>query len=132
MIRVRDVKAQVQGFINRTRRQTAPVHRQHGWRVGEEAETLDPRLTTKAQNGQDIINFANGINGQFGFLLGQVEANPVVTQGAKDRLVELEKLWRSLRGDRDQFESEVEAFNRLLQAAKVEGVVGKKKSGTIM
>jgi photosystem II stability/assembly factor-like uncharacterized protein len=133
VIRVRDVKAQVQGFVTRTKdldsaRAIATV----GNAIVKKVETLDPRLTTKAQNGQDIINYANGINGQFGFLLGQVEGNPVLTQGAKERLTELERLWRTLRSEVDGLEADVDAFNRLLQALKVEGVIGRKKPGTVM
>ncbi len=125
--RVRDIKTQVQGFVTRTKdTDSAKAIATAGGAIVKKAETIDPRLTTKAQNGQDIINYANGLNGQFGFLLGQVEGNPVLTQGARQRLAELELLWRALRGDVDGLESDVEAFNRLLQAAKVEGVIGKK------
>lgn len=93
----------------------------------------DPKLTTKAANGQDIINYANGINGQYGFLLGQLEGNPVPTQGVKERLAELERLWGALRSEVDQIETvDIAAFNKLLQASKVDGVIGKKKPGTIM
>ena len=130
--RVRDIKTQVQGFVTRTKdADSAKAIATAGGAIVKKVETLDPRLTTKAQNGQDIINYTNGLNGQFGFLLGQVEGNPVLTQGARQRLGELEQLWRALRGDVEAVESDVEAFNRLLQAAKVEGVIGKKKPGVI-
>ncbi|MBL8960263.1 MAG: hypothetical protein JNJ98_10455, partial [Gemmatimonadetes bacterium] len=70
-------------------------------------------------------------NGQFGFLLGQVEGNPVLTQGARERLVELERLWRLLRSDVDALETDVDQFNQLLTRLKVDVVIGKKK-GAIM
>ena len=41
------------------------------------------------------------------------------------------EVWRSLRKDVDAVEAEVEEFNRLLQAAGVPGVIGKKKPGVI-
>jgi len=130
--RVRDIKSQVQGFVVRTKdADSAKAIATAGNAIVKKVEGLDPRLTTKAQNGQDIINYANGLNGQFGFLLGQVEGNPVLTPGAKERLQELEQLWRSLRTDVDAVEADVEAFNRLLQALGVQGVVGKKKPGVI-
>ena len=133
VLRIRDVKAQVQGFVTRTKdADSAKAIATAGGAIVKKVETLDPRLTTKAQNGQDIINYANGINGQFGFLLGQVEGNPVLTQGARERLAELERLWRALRSDVDGLESDVEAFNRLLASLKVEGVIGKKKTAAIM
>ena len=125
--RVRDIKTQVQGFMTRTKdADSAKAIATAGGAIVKKVETIDPKLTTRAQNGQDIINYANGLNGQFGFLLGQVEGNPVLTQGARERLAELERLWRSLRGEVEGVEADVEAFNRLLQAAKVEGVIGRK------
>jgi hypothetical protein len=130
--RVRDIKSQVQGFVGRTKdADSAKAIATAGNAIVKKVDTLDPRLTTKAQNGQDIINYANGLNGQFGFLLGQVEGNPVLTQGAKERVQELEQLWRSLRADVDAVEADVEAFNKLLQAVGVQGVIGKKKPGVI-
>lgn len=126
--RIRDVKTQVQGFVTRTKdADSATAITTRGNALVKKVETIDPKLTTKAQNGQDIINYANGINGQFGFLLGQVEGNPVVTQGARERLAELERLWTALRTEVESVEADVEAFNRLLLSAKVEGVVAKKK-----
>ena len=133
VLRVRDLKTQVQGFVTRTKdADSAKVIAASGGTIVKKLETLDPRMTTKAQNGQDIINFANGINGQYGFLLGQVEGNPVVTQGVKERLAELERLWGSLRTEVETVENvDIAAFNKLLQAAGVEPVVAKKKPNTI-
>jgi len=90
-------------------------------------------MTTKAGNGQDIINYANGINGQFGFLLGQIEGHPGLTQPVRERFVELEKAWASLKADVTKFETvEVEAFNDLLKRAGVGGVLTPMKKPTIV
>ncbi|MBK7831181.1 MAG: hypothetical protein IPJ56_02220 [Gemmatimonadetes bacterium] len=134
VLRVRDLKTQVQGFVTRTKdADSAKAIGTMGGTIVKKLETADPKLTTKAQNGQDIINYANGINGQYGFLLGQVEGNPVLTQGVKERLAELERLWRTLRTEVETIENvDIAAFNKLLQASKVEGVIGKKKPGTVM
>jgi len=134
VLRVRDLKTQVQGFVTRTKEaDSAKAIGAMGGTIVKKLETADPKLTTKAQNGQDIINYANGINGQYGFLLGQVEGNPVLTQGVKERLAELERLWRTLRTEVETIENvDIAAFNKLLQASKVEGVIGKKKPGTVM
>ena len=84
-------------------------------------------LTTKAGNGQDIINYANGINGQFGFLMGQVEGNPVLTRAARERLAELDQQWAAVRGEIDTIEQvDVPAFNKLLQDGNVPGVSVRK------
>ncbi|MFN8668071.1 MAG: glycosyl hydrolase [Gemmatimonadaceae bacterium] len=134
VLRVRDLKTQVQGFVTRTKdADSAKAIAAMGGTITKKLEAADPKLTTKASNGQDIINYANGINGQYGFLLGQLEGNPVLTQGVKERLAELEKLWSALRSEVDQIETvDIAAFNKLLQASKVEGVIGKKKPGTVM
>ncbi len=134
VLRVRDLKTQVQGFVTRTKdADSAKAIAASGGTIVKKLEGLDPRMTTKAQNGQDIINFANGINGQYGFLLGQLEGNPVVTQGVKERFAELEKLWGSLRGEVETVENvDIANFNKLLQASKVDGVITKKKTNTVM
>jgi len=134
VVRLRDVKTQVQGFVTRAKdADSAKAISAMGGAIVKRVEGIDPRLTTKAQNGQDIINYANGINGQYGFLLGQVEGNPVLTTAARERLVELERLWSALWSEVDQVESvDIAAFNRLLQAAKMEGVVTNRKPRAVM
>jgi photosystem II stability/assembly factor-like uncharacterized protein len=128
VLRVRDLKGQVTGAIARSREAVnAKAIGDAGKGLTGKLDALDPRMTTKAGNGQDIINYANGINGQFGFLLGQVEGNPVLTQGARDRLKELDAKWAALRAEVEQVETvEVAAFNKLLEEGKVSGVVAKK------
>jgi hypothetical protein len=133
VLRVRDVKSQIQGVITRTKEaDSAKAIAVMGGALVKKSETIDPKITTKAQNGQDIINYANGLNGQFGFLMGQVEGNPVLTAGARQRLAELELLWRALRSEVDGLEADVAAFNKLLTASGVEGIIGKPKPRTVM
>jgi hypothetical protein len=125
VLRVRDIKTQVTGIVTRTA--TDPLADSisaAGRSLTQKADRLDPRMTTKAQNGQDIINYANGLNGQFGFLLGQVEGHPAITAASKERLAELERAWTALRAEVEVFETaDVEAFNRLLQRANVPGLI---------
>jgi len=130
VIRVRDLRAQVQGYVTRSGSTGAPdTIAKAGRALSGKLQALDPRLTTKASNGQDIINYANGINGQYGFLLGQVEGNLGLTQPVRDRLVELEKVWSALKAEVEQVETiDVNAFNALLQANKVPGVIGTTKA----
>ena len=128
VLRVRDVRAQVAGIVTRTA--TDPLADSiaaEGRKLTTKAESLDPRMTTKAGNGQDIINYANGINGQFGFLLGQVEGNPGLTAQIRERLAELERMWGALRAEVEVLETtDVERFNRLLERAKVPGLITPK------
>ena len=125
VLRVRDIKAQVGGIITRTA--TDPLADSiaaAGKTLTGKVEKLDPRMTTKASNGQDIINYANGINGQFGFLLGQVEGHPALTTPVKERLAELERRWSALRAEVEVLETvDVDTFNRLLDRANVPGLI---------
>lgn len=135
VLRLRDLRTQVQSFTARAKEATnADTLAKAGRALTGKLEKLDPRLTTKATNGQDIINFANGINGQYGFLLGQVEGNPVLTKPVRERLVELEKMWATMRAEVELVETQdVNAFNALLAAGKISGViVPAKKKGLIL
>jgi len=129
VLRLRDVKTQVQGYVTRAKETTAAdTIAKAGRSLNGKLDKMDPRLTTKAANGQDIINYANGINGQYGFLMGQVEGNTSLTQPVKDRLAELEKVWSAIRAEVEQIENvDVPAFNALLKANNVPGVIGKAK-----
>jgi photosystem II stability/assembly factor-like uncharacterized protein len=128
VLRLRDTRGQVQSALVRGRDATNAVAiTGAGKTLVTHLETMDPRLTTKAANGQDIINFANGINGQFGFLMGQVEGNPQVTKAARERLAELEQQWGAIRTEIDTIEQvDVPAFNKLLLDGNVPGVSVRK------
>ena len=125
IVRLRDVKDQVGKFVDRTKDAgTAKAIADKGKSITGQLDVLDPKLTTKAANGQDIINYRNGINGQFVFLLGHIESNEILTQPSRERFAELEKMWATLKTEADRIEREdVAAFNKLLQDAKVEGVI---------
>lgn len=117
VLRLRDIRTQTQGIVQRSASLAqADSVKLLGGRVTGGTDRLEPRLTTKAANGQDIINYANGLNGQFGFLLGEVEDHPEVTAGARQRLTDVETMWRALRAQLEQFENtELAAFNAYLR-----------------
>ena len=125
LLRVRDLKEQVNGFVDRAKdAATATVIAEKGKAIASTAETLDPKLSTKAANGQDIINYRNGINAQYGFLLGNIEGNDALTQPMRERFIELEKKWGALRGEIEKLETmDVAEFNTLLAAAGIQGVI---------
>ena len=116
VLRLRDIRTQTQGILQRTGDHAqADSIKLLGGRVTGGTDRLEPKLTTKAGNGQDIINYANGLNGQFGFLLGEVEEHPELTAGARERLDDVETLWRALRAELEQFETnQLAAFNAFL------------------
>ena len=130
LLRIRDVKDQVSKFVERTKE--TPVSASvssKGKEITGKVEVIEPQLSTKAANGQDVINYRNGINAQYSFLLGNVESGEFVSQPSRERFAELERLWAMLRAQVDTIElQDVPAFNKLLQDGGVSGVViqGKK------
>jgi hypothetical protein len=125
LIRLRDVKEQVSRFVDRTKETpNAAAIAGKGKQIVSTVDGLEPQLSTKAANGQDVINYRNGINAQYVFLLGNVEGNDVVTQPSRERFAELEKLWSALSAQVEQLEQvEVPAFNKLLQDGGASGVI---------
>jgi photosystem II stability/assembly factor-like uncharacterized protein len=117
VVRLRDIRTQVSGIVQRTSDHAqADSVKLLGGRVTGGTDRLEPKLTTKAGNGQDIINYANGLNGQFGFLLGQVEEHPELTQPVRERLAEVEVRWTALRTELETFEAtQLAALNAFLQ-----------------
>ncbi len=125
LLRIREVKEQVAKFVDRTKETpTAAAIAGKGKEITTKVDSLAPKLSTKAANGQDVINYRNGINAQYAFLLGHVESSDIVSQPSRDRFAELETLWSSLRADVDRIElQDVPAFNKLLQDGQVSGVI---------
>lgn len=125
VLRLRDIREQVTGVVSRTRtHEMADTIGVEGRKVNARLNELEPKVTTKAGNGQDIINFANGLNGQLGFLLGQIEGNPALTGSTRERYREVESAWTALRTELSAFETnELAAFNRLLERYGVPGII---------
>jgi len=135
LLRLRDVRDQVQKIVEHTR--TLPVGEKigaNGKAIVATIDSLEPKLSTKAANGQDIINYRNGMNSQYAYLLTDVEGNDVLSQPARERFAELEKLWGALRSRVQAVElQQVPAFNKLLQDAQLGGViVPPKPAKTVM
>ena len=125
IIRIRDVKDQVSKLVTRTKDSPdAAKIADKGNGIAKSIDTVDPKLTTKAANGQDIINFRNGINGQYNFLLGYLESNDILTAPGRERFAELEQMWQALQAEVRKIEvDDVNAFNKILQDAKIDGVI---------
>ena len=125
LLRIRDVKEQVSKFVDRTKETPgAAAIASKGKEIATKVETLDPQLSTKAANGQDVINYRNGINAQYSFLLGNIEGSDIVSQPSRERFAELERLWSALRAQVDVIESQdVPVFNKLLLDGNVGGVI---------
>ena len=125
LLRLRDVKDQVSKIVDRTKETpSSAAIAGKGKDITGKVETLEPQLSTKAANGQDVINYRNGINAQYAFLLGNIEGNDVLSQPSRERFAELERLWSALKVQVDAIENQdVPAFNKLLQDGGLGGVI---------
>lgn len=130
LLALRDVRTQVKSFVDHAKNSPAQAEiSAKGKDIVATVDSLEPKLSTKAANGQDVINYRNGINAQYAFLLGNVEQNEVVTEPSRKRYAELEQMWAALRAQVDAVTKQaVPEFNNLLRAAQLDGVVvpGKK------
>ncbi|MEO6778386.1 MAG: hypothetical protein ABI194_02945, partial [Gemmatimonadaceae bacterium] len=72
-------------------------------------------------NGQDIINFPNGVVDQWLFLASEVNGSYMpVTNGAKQRLADLEREWSAVETRvNDLLGPQVSAFNTMLQGKAI-------------
>ena len=129
LLRLRDVREQVQKIVEHTRALAAgQAIGENGKAIVATIDSLEPKLSTKAANGQDIINYRNGINAQYAYLLTDVEGNEVLSQPARDRFTELERLWAALRSRVEAVElQQVSVFNKLLQDSQLGGVIIPRK-----
>jgi len=125
LLRVRDVKEQIGTFIEHAKDvPTSKAIEDKGKAITGTVDAIDPKLSTKAANGQDVINYRNGINAQYGFLLGNIEGNDALTQPMRERFIELEKKWNALRAEIEKLETiDVNEFNKLLKDAGIQGVI---------
>lgn len=134
LLQLRDVKEQVARFVEKTKETPiAAAVASKGKEIATKVERLEPLLSTKAANGQDVINYRNGINAQYAFLLGNIEGADVVSTPSRERLAELERLWSALRAQVETVVREdVPAFNKLLTDGGAAGVIVKGPKGKIL
>jgi photosystem II stability/assembly factor-like uncharacterized protein len=125
LLQLRDVREQVTRFVDKSKEAPAGATiAAKGREITAKVEGLEPLLSTRAANGQDVINYRNGINAQYAFLLGNVEGADVVSTPSRERLAELERTWAALRARVDAVVStDVPAFNRLLTESGAAGVI---------
>ncbi len=101
-----------------------------GQSLAARADTVDESMAqAKSRNGQDIINFRNGISAQFAYLQSAIDnSDAAPTQGMTSRAVEVEAQWTQIRARLDALMNDIERFNALLKEKGVPGVVVPKKT----
>jgi DNA repair exonuclease SbcCD ATPase subunit len=99
----------------------------------EKGEALTKRIGTWEENliqpnqktFQDVINFNNQLNAEFMELKSYVDAaEPKVTKGAKERLGDLLKDWKTFENERNEIiDVEMEAFNKLFKQLELPAII---------
>lgn len=127
VLRMRDVKDQVEDYVKRTRENARGEDIEKAGKdlVGRIDVWQEHLIQPKQKTFQDVINFENKLIAQVLALIGSVDgAEPPVTRGARERLADLEAVWS---GHRSTMESllteEVAAFNRLIEEAEIDPVI---------
>ena len=118
VIELRDVREQVSRIVEHADDlPNGAAVAKTGKQLIARADSLETSLVqTRTKNGQDIINFRNGLVDQYLFLAEAVDgADAPVTAGMTARLAELDEQWSRVRGRvRATLDADVAAFNALL------------------
>lgn len=127
MARMRDVRDQVNGLVVRTRElPNAKDIAASGKGIADSVAALESRLISpRARTFQDVVNFRNGLNDQYIFLMETLdETDPPVTQGIRERFRDLDAEWTGHQRRIERLLSvDVEAFNALVQAGGAKPVI---------
>jgi DNA repair exonuclease SbcCD ATPase subunit len=85
-------------------------------------------IQPKQKTFQDVINFNNKLNSQLLNLAGYIDqADPRVTQGAKDRLKDLLADWQVFKKEHnDIINNEMAAYNAAYEALKLPAIILKQ------
>ncbi|MBK8059378.1 MAG: hypothetical protein IPK33_16430 [Gemmatimonadetes bacterium] len=77
VLRVRDLKTQVQGFVTRTKdADSAKAIGAMGGTIGKKLETADPKLTTKGRTGRTSSTTPTGSTGSTASCWGRWKGTP--------------------------------------------------------
>lgn len=82
-------------------------------------------IQEKQKTFQDVINFNNRLNTQLLVLKGYIDqADPKVTQGAKERFADLMNDWKAYEKERDAIISnEMTAYNNLFKSLNIPAII---------
>ena len=81
-------------------------------------------VQNKSESNDDVINFLNMLSADYIFVRGELDSNvPIVTNGQKERIKELDAQWEVLRKEKQALASqEIPAFNTLCRQKNIEKI----------
>ncbi len=85
----------------------------------------DQVVESRIKNGQDVINWPSKLNAEFFFLHGLADThNPIVTEGLKASLNDLEAKWEKLQTEYDTvLVKKINAYNELFKSSNLPAVI---------
>lgn len=126
----RNVKEQVNAAAGRAKEAGDSSLATMGHGLEARADTLAKDMAQdRTRNGQDIINFRNGISAQFVHLQSLIDAaDAAPTRGMIDRDAEVEVMWVALKGRIDRLYADIERYNELLKAKGLPQILVPRKT----
>ena len=97
---------------------------EHAKTIFHELKAWDSKMAQRLSKAyDDVENYENGFTAHYLTVINQVDvSNPIVTQGARSRIKELNKLWEVLKLESEAIEKRISAFNILCFEAGI-GVI---------
>ena len=131
--RLADTKAQIEAWLARLPEEQKGEKeiREAGEKLAKAIGELDDKLVQRKSKGfQDVINYPNRFNSEWGNLLGSVAFNePPINAGARKVFAELSEKWQAHQKESERLLGpELEAFEKLLADHGAPTVQLKKKA----
>ncbi len=82
-------------------------------------------IQPKQKTFQDVINYNNQLNAELTYLKDFTDtADPIITEGARERLKDLKKDWSVYQKERDDIiTTEMSAYNELFSSLKIPALI---------
>ncbi|MDA8020758.1 MAG: glycosyl hydrolase [Thermoanaerobaculia bacterium] len=120
--RLAAAKSQVKGWLERVEssdlgEESEQAIQDAAQQLTDRIDEIDGQLVQRKTTGfQDVINFSNRLDSDFGTVMGSAAGfSPIVNDGAREILAELEARWSELRAEAEELlASGVDAFERVL------------------
>jgi hypothetical protein len=99
----------------------AKVLKEEAGRIITNIDTWEANIVeSRTQNGQDVINWPSKLNVEFFYIKGLVDvSDPVVTNGVKSKLVDLQASWDKEKLKLEAIYEAIKLFNNQFKNANI-------------
>ena len=125
MIGIRDQVSNIMKAVPEDHANAETVHNQGKELKQAIADWIETVIQPDQETFQDVINFPNKLNAQFLYLYGIIDStNPPITNGAKQRLDDLQKKWAERKQAKQSIiNNDVAAFNAIFDENNIPAVI---------